>query len=649
MNMAGHAMETRDETPPDQLPAPVEMTGIGNVKMRITATPEAQMWFDQGLNLLHDFWDYESARAFEQSIRVDPQCAMCYWGLYEAESFYHSNAKGYAGQALAKAVALKRHASKRERLYIEATAAYQDALKNARSGAPFSPGLKLWRKLVKEYPKDTEARLFLSEFVDHQECLALLQSVLKQEPENSAANHLYIHALEGTDHPEQALHSAEILAGLAPASGHMVHMPGHIFFRMGDYARAEQAFTASMHVDERYMREQHVDPDNDWNYVHNLMYAIANLMEEGKLQEATALSAKLNGARGELESTLYIYSTRDSISRLDPRLPVALRTANWAQVIDLLQASKPPEERPNLDFLARQLRHFAAGMQAIETRNLSKAEESSMRFDAELWRKSQQLEDSQRPKKAGGAETRKLQVRPDALLQPLLKSLSVLSWELRASLLTAQGKVSEAKSLFATAEREEKALGYHEPPNYIRPVGEAEGAALMTAGDWEDATRAFQQALRDWPKSGFALYGIALCSEKSGQPDNAAKEYKDFLTAWKNADPSLAQVKHAQSYLAAAGPPLYSHATAGAKLAYGKTQWMPMQVLPPRIPPSKAPGGQREPSSVRDSSWSKERSSPATPPRAVRSWSTALLPPRKDTTATALQYQQHHTEFRPQN
>jgi hypothetical protein len=117
-NMSGHAMEMQDETAPGELPPPQKMTGLGNAYMQITATPEAQMWFNQGLNLLHDFWDYESARAFEQGIRVDPKCAMCYWGLYAAESFYHSTAKGYARQALAQAVILKRYASKRERLYI---------------------------------------------------------------------------------------------------------------------------------------------------------------------------------------------------------------------------------------------------------------------------------------------------------------------------------------------------------------------------------------------------------------------------------------------------------------------------------------------------------------------------------------------------
>src|SRR5713226_636163 len=113
--MQCHRMDMREEVAPEKLPPPQKLTGIGNAHIRITATPEAQMWFDQGLNLLHDFWDYESGRAFEQSIRVDPQCAMCYWGLYKAESFYHGTAQGYAGQALAKAVSLKGHASKHER------------------------------------------------------------------------------------------------------------------------------------------------------------------------------------------------------------------------------------------------------------------------------------------------------------------------------------------------------------------------------------------------------------------------------------------------------------------------------------------------------------------------------------------------------
>jgi len=566
MNMSGHTMETEDERSPDTLPVPQKLSGVGNAHIQITATPEAQMWFDQGLNLIHDFWDYESARAFEQSVRIDPKCAMCYWGLYKAELFYHGTAQGYARQALASAVSLKRHASKHERFYIEASAAYEDALKNAKPAPDFSQELQILRKLVKEYPQDTQGRIFLATSLEDgfdgkgeprsgtKEALAILQGVMKDDPENSAANHYYIHALEPSAHPELALRSADILSSLAPASGHMVHMPGHIYFRLGDYARAEQAFAASVQVDEHYMQTQHVEPDDDWNYVHNLIYAIANSLEEGKLKNAIVLSMKLTGARGELESTLYIYQPRDSISRVDPRLPVALRTANWTQVLELSKASALPATQPNLRFLGQQLAEFAVGMQAVEAHDISKAEQSSSRFDAELWRMSQQSKGSSEMQsmlpKSTPASPPKLQLMPDALLQPVLSTLSVMSLELRASVLMGQKQAAEAKSLFAQAAQQEKSLGYREPPAYIRPVGETEAAALMAVGDWADAKSAYERALIERPHSGFSLYGIALASEQSGDTATAATEYADFLAAWKNADTELPQIAHAQTYLA---------------------------------------------------------------------------------------------------
>jgi tetratricopeptide (TPR) repeat protein len=537
------SMGTENQTPPADLPVPLKMTGIGNAHLKITAKPEAQMWFDQGLNLIDDFWDYESSRAFEQSIRVDPKCAMCYWGLYRAESFYHGLAQSYAAPALATAVKLKRHASKRERLYIEAAALNEDADESAKPAPIVAHVLQLWRKLVKEDPRDIQARLFLSERVAPKERLEILEAILKEDPNNSAANHYYIHAVEGGPHPEQALHSAEVLASLAPASGHMVHMPGHIFSRLGDYARAEQSFAASIQVDERYMAAQHVAPDNDWNYVHNLMYAIENLMEEGKLNQASALSAKLTGARGELESTLYIYSSRDSISRLNPHLPVALRTGDWPQVLELLKATPPPPNLPNLDFLARQLTTLATGMLAVESHDLAKAEQASAQSDAEQSRMS-------KPTPSAHIPNMQLKIMPDAELPPLLRTLSIMQQELRASLLAAQGKATEAHAVFEKAAQAEKALGYHEPPNYIRPVGETEAAAMLALSDWTDARAAYEKALLERPRSGFALYGLALCSEKSGDTAAATKEYADFLAAWKDADPTLPQITHAKMYLA---------------------------------------------------------------------------------------------------
>jgi tetratricopeptide (TPR) repeat protein len=565
-NMAYHSMGVRDAIPPSELPVPQKLTGIGNVHLHITATPEGQMWFDQGLNLLHDFWDYESARAFEQSVRADPQCAMCYWGLYKAEMFTHSLQPFYADQSLDKAIALAKHASKAERLYISASAAHQEALKAAKEPPDFSKEVELWRKLVKAYPRDTQARIFLAEAVadgyddsgkprdGQKEALEILRGVLKDEPENSAANHYWIHAVEDSAEPEQGLRSAGILASLAPSSGHMVHMPGHIYYRLGDYAQAQKSFAASTDADESYMKSQQVNVDNDWNYAHNLMYAIANLMEEGQLNEATALAIKLARTRGDLETTLYPWSARDSISRINPRLPVALRTGDWGLTLELLKENKLPAGLTYLKFLGEQLMNFAAGMQALESHDLAKAQEASQRLDAELWRISQGLKDTEaakgEEKKPDNAGPPKLQVMPDALPKPLVANLSIMSLELRAGLLAAKKQTSEAKEVFAQAAQEEKALGYREPPGYIRPVAEAEAAALMAAGDWGDAKAAYLKALVERPKSGFPLYGIAMSSERAGDANSATAEYLEFVAAWKNADSDLAQLAHARGYLA---------------------------------------------------------------------------------------------------
>ena len=555
-----HSMGTRDKISPDQLPAPEKLTGVGNVHLKITATPEAQMWFDQGLNLYHDFWDYESARAFQQSVRVDPNCAMCYWGLHFALSLRDSD-DPYAAEALKKAVALKNRATKSERLYIDAAYAGEETARdpNKRSSDDEdSAEIKILRKLVKRSPHDTHAQMLLGwtllDGYDDDgkpkkgtvEGLAILQAVLKEVPEDSAANHYWIHAVEASPKPEQAQHSAEILGRLAPTSGHMVHMPGHIFYRMGEYATADKSFAASTIADETYMQAQHVSVDDDWNYVHNLMYAIANLLEEGRLADATQLSAKLKGARGESRATLYIQSSRDSISRLDPRLPVALRTADWSHALEMLKAA-PAQPAPltNLTFLSESLSDFASGMQALESHDTSQAEESSRRLDAQLWRASERMkeEDAAKEKeKKKDDDSKKMMIMPDATAKSLVNNLSIMSLELRGGILVEKKQIEEAKKLYAQAAREEKNLGYREPPAYIRPVGETEAAALLSVSDYAAAKTAYEQALTERPNSGFPLYGLALTAEKSGDTAAATSAYATFLKSWPQADQSLPQL-----------------------------------------------------------------------------------------------------------
>ncbi len=379
---AGHNMaDMQPVPPPERLPAPIRMTGIGNAHITITASPEAQAWFDQGLNLMHDFWDYESVKAFEQSVRVDPNCAMCWWGLAQAEGIGHSPRQVYGKQALEMAVQLKDKATEPEKLYIDAAQA-DAAIKNESKRGAKKQQIAILRELVSIAPNDIEARLFLALALENgyddkgepkkgeREAIATLEDILHDAPNDSAANHYWIHAIEPGNRPERAIQSAALLASLAPTSGHMVHMPGHIYYRVGNYSEAERWFSASMAADEHYMQAEQVGPDDDWNYAHNMMYAIANLMEQGRLTDANALSDHLAAARGQLSASLYIWSARDQMARISRRLPVALRLGDWDAVLAMLNDSNLPkgDKAANLRFFAAELTDYAKGMKALECR-----------------------------------------------------------------------------------------------------------------------------------------------------------------------------------------------------------------------------------------------------------------------------------------
>jgi tetratricopeptide (TPR) repeat protein len=565
----GQTMSGMQPVPrPEQLPVPIRMSGIGNSHIAITATPEAQAWFDQGLNLMHDFWDYESAKAFEQGIRVDPQCAMCWWGIAKIEGFRGGPARSYGRQALAEAVRLKGHTKDAEKLYIEAA----EAASLAKSGDQ-TQEVAVLRKLVQKYPKDIEARIFLATAVQdgyddagepkagQREGIEILEGVLRDAPNDSAANHYWIHAIEPGNHPERAIPSAALLASLAPTSGHMVHMPGHIYYRVGNYPAAEHWFAASATADERYMHEQHVSPDDDWNYVHNMMYGIANLMEQGKLADASALSDRLAGARGQLSTTLYIWSARDQMARLSRRLPVALRIGDWDSVLTLIDQAPLVEgdKTSNLRFLASELHDFAAGMRALERNQVAEAQAASAHMDAGLWRFQQdqdgapkdasQATNGTEKKDAAKKDAVMVPIKPDALPEGLVSSLSVASLELRGGVLAVQGKLEAAKKVYASAAKKEKSLGYHEPPFYIRPVGETEAAILLQVKDYAGARLAYEAALVERPDSGFGLYGLARVKELSGDMGGAMVGYQTFLQAWPSADSDLPEVVHARAVL----------------------------------------------------------------------------------------------------
>jgi tetratricopeptide (TPR) repeat protein len=138
-------------------------------------------------------------------------------------------------------------------------------------------------------------------------------------------------------------------------------------------------------------------------------------------------------------------------------------------------------------------------------------------------------------------------IMPDADAGPLMKNLSIASLELRAGVLVGQGKLDEAKKLYASAIKDEKDAGYHEPPFYIRPVGENEAAALLRAKDYAGAKAAYESALAERPNSGFGLYGLARVQELQGDAAGARESYQAFLKAWPSADVSLPELEHARS------------------------------------------------------------------------------------------------------
>lgn len=532
-----HGPEQTNGADLSKLPPPQKIDGIGQAHIPITTkSTEAQQWFDQGLALLHCFWHYEAERAFEQAVRLDPDCAMCQWGLFQAAD--SEGDRDGAKAALARAKELGPKASDREQRYIRATVEQHDK-KGEEATQAFIHEMEA---LEAHYPDDLQAKLLLAgdlisgfdskgdPFPGISYAQALLRNILRDYPDNAAANHYWIHAVEGSDHPEWALESAERLGRLAPASGHIVHMPGHIFYRLGDYERAREIFLAAERVDRDYMAKQHVSVRDDWNYAHNLSYLIADCAEAGRYHEALEHAGELQGLADDPEGStnpgFYILQIGSSSARL------ALRYGQWDDAINHPMNFGVPDDK--LGVAARGYRDgliaYARGMKAAEAGNRSAADRQSDALDALLWRLSREkMEDDQ----AKGVRDR------------VVRILETASLDLRANL--AEG--AEAQHLFEQAAEHERELGYAEPPQYARPESEALGQALIRAGKYSEAREAFSKELHERPKTGFALYGIALAWDREGNNTETTKAYREFLDAWRNADRDLPRIKAAESRL----------------------------------------------------------------------------------------------------
>ena len=528
------------------LPPPSLMSGIGTSHLRITtASPKAQRYFDQGLNLLHAFWDTEAYRAFKEAARIDPDAAMAYWGMYAALGQNGQEMAEPRSAALAKAVELAARTTEHEQFYIRAASYQADP---AKGRAAYIAEMEA---LIDRYPADVEAQLLLANTLSTPAGSylpdgrpregklygqAILRNLLRTHPDHAAVHHYWIHAVENGPRPELALPSVVRLAQLAPASGHMLHMPGHIYYRLGRYAEARRVFLRSMAFDEAYMERAGVSAVDDWNYVHNLDYLVATSAEDGHyadgLTHATRLAALPAGAdRARAAGIGYItFGGHTAVARLQ------IRYGRWAEAAATMRAAIAglAGDDPLVQGYYEGIRHYAEGMAAVAAGTLEEADAEAGTLKALVDR----------------LLAERVQAGGDWYFRYGVRVLEVNSLELRGAIESARGAHDAAIATLTAAAAKEQQLGYWEPPHYARPVFESLGEAYRRAGRFDAARTAYGSALKLRPKSGHVLLGLARVDVEAGRPADAARAYRAFLAAWPTADAALPEVREARHYLA---------------------------------------------------------------------------------------------------
>ena len=518
----GHAAA---EERPAQLAA-----GLGEVHHPVTTkSAEAQKFFDQGLAYVYAFNHEEAVRSFKRAAELDPQLAMARWGValalgsnYNLQADAPQLKEAYAN--LQQAQALAARASERERAYIE-------ALSKRYSDDPQADSQKLaadykaaMNELVKRYPNDLDAATLYAESMMNlrpwklwspsgepapgtTEIVAVLESVLKRDPRHSGANHYYIHAVEASPNPERALPSAKVLENLAPAAGHLVHMPSHIYIRTGDYDDAARSNVAAIAADRAYFEKSGkggVYPAMYYN--HNIHFLASASAMGGRYAEA------IKAAR-ELEASVSPYvKAMPMLEMFMPYTHVALvRFQKWDDVL------KSPAPDGGLK-LTTAFWRFARGMAYASRKQVAEAE-GELKLLVEI---------------IGG-------VPVDA---PFGNStargvLAVAENLLAGRIAQARGDKKAAFELLGKAVAAEDAVSYNEPPDWDLPTREWLGGALVASGDYPGAERVFRDELKKHPRNGRALFGLAESLKRQGKETDARSVEREFEKAWAQADTKL--------------------------------------------------------------------------------------------------------------
>ena len=490
-----------------------------------TSVPLAQQYFDQGLRLTYAFNHAEAIRAFEQATQLDPDCAICYWGIALA---YGPNinapmdsASGVAAYAaIREASARSAGASSGERALIDALSTRYAAVPPAARAALDSAYANAMAEVVDRYPDDLDARsLYAESMMDLRpwnywtedgdpypgtlEIIETLEGVLAENPDHPGACHFYIHAVEAVS-PEKAVPCAERLAGLMPGAGHIVHMPAHIYIRVGRYGDAIDSNIHAVHTDETYIADQGpagIYPG--FYYPHNYHFLSLAAMLAGRSQAAID-AARSTAAHMSLDLARMVPAAERLLAQ--PHLVLAT-FGRWDEVLS--EAVPPSDLR-----LASGLVQYARGVALAASDRLDEASAAldSVRLIAESM----------------DAETG----WPKTVLE-------IGTHSLLGEIAARQDRLDEAIGHFQAAADLEDGLTYTEPPYWHVPVRHALGAVLLQAGRAAEAEAVYRQDLERFPENGWSLYGLAISLRAQGKETEADEVMARQEAAWESSDVSL--------------------------------------------------------------------------------------------------------------
>jgi tetratricopeptide (TPR) repeat protein len=517
--------------------APPLFGNLGSMSWPVTTRSEtAQRYFDQGFKLAYGFNHPEARRAFQAAQAADPGCAMCYWG----EAYVLGPNINYpmvadavepAFAAIAKAQALAGSASPKEQALIRALAkryAPDPAADRKALDAAYADAMA---EVAREFGEDDNVQVLLADALMNlspwdywaadgvapkgrtAEIVAALETVLKRSPDHAGAIHLYIHTVEASTTPERAEPYADRLRALLSGTGHLVHMPSHIYYRIGRYKDSLAANIKAVKADEDYLAHAKAgDVYPQIYYPHNVHFVLVSAQMGGDGPTAVDAAVKLD--------RIITDAVAREIGAVQPiKQAPYFAHAQFSDPATILALPQPADDFPFL----KASWHYARVLAQIERSELAEARAEAKAL-ADL---------------AAGDFT-----KLTAWAVPALDVVAIAREVANGRLARAEGRPDEAIEAFRRAVEIQDRLPYMEPSYWYYPVRRSLAAAQLAAGRTDDAIQTFRDSLVRTPNDAYALYGLAQALKAKGITDAATEVEGQFRAAWSGpgAGPSMAQL-----------------------------------------------------------------------------------------------------------